>query len=96
MPHAAEIVKINPPLVEYFVLSYKESMRDVLTTKEAAERLGISRRRINDFINEGRLPAEKVGRDHLIKVPDLKLIEDRKPGRPPKAKAETSSKASKK
>jgi hypothetical protein len=42
------------------------------------------------------LPAEKVGRDYLIKVEDLKLVEDRKPGTPPKAKAETTSKAGKK
>ena len=69
-------------------------MRDTLTTKEAAVKLGISRRRINDLINSGRLPAEKVGRDHLIKVEDLKLVEDRKPGRPPKAKTVTASKGS--
>jgi excisionase family DNA binding protein len=91
MPHAAEIVKVNPPLVEYLFLSYKGSMRDMLTTKEAAARLGISRRRVNDFINEARLPAEKFGRDHLIKESDLKLVEDRKPGRPPKAKEEKQS-----
>jgi excisionase family DNA binding protein len=71
-------------------------MRDTLTTKEAAEKLGISRRRINDLINGGRLPAEKIGRDYLIKVEDLKLVEDRKPGRPPKPRQETAAKGSKK
>ena len=55
----------------------------MITTKEAAARLGISRRRVNDFINEARLPAEQFGRDHLIKESDLKLVEDRQPGRPP-------------
>ena len=84
MPYAAEIVKINPPLAEYLFLNYKESMRNMLTTKEAAARLGISRRRVNDFISEARLPAEKVGRDHLIKESDLRLVADRKPGRPKK------------
>lgn len=59
-------------------------MKGFLTTQEAADRLGISRRRINDFINEGRLPAQKIGRDYLINEKDLKLVEERKPGRPHK------------
>lgn len=59
-------------------------MKRFLTTQEAAERLGISRRRINDFIKDGRLPAEKHGRDYLINEKDLKLVEERKPGRPRK------------
>lgn len=67
----------------------------LLTTKQAAERLGISIPRIHQLINEGRLPAEKVGRDYVIKEEDLRLVEDRKVGRPPKAKTE-SSKAVKK
>jgi excisionase family DNA binding protein len=67
----------------------------LLTTKQAAERLGISIPRIHQLINEERLPAEKVGRDYVIREEDLSLVEDRKVGRPPKAKAE-SSKASKK
>jgi hypothetical protein len=28
------------------------------------------------------LPAQKVGRDYIIREEDLKLVEDRKPGRP--------------
>ncbi len=69
---------------------------ELLTTKQVAERLGISIARVHQLINEGRLPAEKIGRDYLIKDDDLKLVEDRKPGRPPKAKDETDSKVSKK
>lgn len=65
----------------------------LLTTKQAAERLGISIPRIHQLINEERLPAEKMGRDYVIKEEDLRLVEDRKVGRPPKVKAE-SSKAS--
>jgi excisionase family DNA binding protein len=68
----------------------------LLTTKQAAERLGLSIPRIHQLINEGRLLAEKVGRDYVIREEDLKLVGDRKVGRPPKAKAETGSKASKK
>ena len=67
----------------------------MLTTSEVAERLGVSLRRVRQLIEEGRLPSQQFGRDHLIKESDLKLVEDRKPGRPPKAKAE-GSKAGKK
>lgn len=68
----------------------------LLTTKQAAERLGISIPRIHQLINEGRLPAEKIGRDYVIKEEDLELVGERKVGRPPKATTGTSSKASKK
>jgi excisionase family DNA binding protein len=69
----------------------------LLTTRQAAERLGISIPRVHQLINEGRLPAEKVGRDYVIREEDLKLVEDRpKAGRPPKAKLPTGSKVRKK
>lgn len=71
-------------------------MANTLTTQEAAERLGISPIRVRQLITDGRLPARKFGRDYMIDESDLQLVEDRKPGRPPKAKAETASKASKK
>jgi hypothetical protein len=32
------------------------------------------------------LPAEKTGRDYFIKESDLKLVENRQTGRPPKPK----------
>ncbi len=68
----------------------------LLTTKQAAERLGISVPRIHQLINEGRLPAEKIGRDYVIREEDLKLVEERKVGRPAKAIAETNVAANKK
>jgi excisionase family DNA binding protein len=69
----------------------------LLTTRQAAGRLGISIPRVHQLINEGRLRAEKVGRDYVIREEDLKHVEDRpKAGRPSKAKAETGSKAGKK
>jgi excisionase family DNA binding protein len=69
----------------------------LLTTRQAAERLGISIPRVHQLINEGLLPAEKIGRDYVIREEDLKLAKDRpKAGRPPKAKPETASKARKK
>jgi len=70
----------------------------LLTTKEVAERLGVTLPRVHTFIKEGRLPAEKLGRDLFIKEEDLKLVENRKTGRPRKAlsPAEPTKKGSKK
>lgn len=68
----------------------------LLTTRQAAERLGISIPRVHQLISEGRLPAEKVGRDYVIREEDLRHVEGRKVGRPPKAKLPTGSKVSKK
>jgi excisionase family DNA binding protein len=68
----------------------------MLTTQEAAERLGVTTIRVRQLISGGRLPAEKFGRDYMIKEEDLKLVEDRKPGRPPKAKDGANSKSAKK
>lgn len=56
----------------------------LLTTSEVASRLNVSLRRVRQLIEEGRLPSQQFGRDHLIKESDLKLVEDRKPGRPQK------------
>lgn len=54
-----------------------------LTTKEAAEKLNISVRQVQTLINQGRLPADKRGRDWLIKEEDLELVKERpKTGRP--------------
>lgn len=57
-----------------------------LTTKEAAEKLGVTVGRVQQFVAEGRLPSIKVGRDRFILESDLDLVSERKTGRPPKAK----------
>jgi len=59
---------------------------DFLTTKQVAEKLGITPRRVQALIEAGKLPAQKMGRDYLIREKDLKLVEDRKVGRPKKVK----------
>ncbi len=63
------------------------SLEGFLTTKEVAERLGVSVGRIQQFIAEGRLPATKIGQTNLVKETDLKLVGDRKTGRPSKDKS---------
>ncbi|MBA3766089.1 MAG: helix-turn-helix domain-containing protein [Acidobacteria bacterium] len=66
--------------------------RDILTTREVAERLGVTQARVRALIAAGRLPSQQFGRDHLIKESDLKLVEDRKPGRPSKKASGTDGK----
>lgn len=57
---------------------------EFITTKEAAKRLGVKIRMVQLLIQSGRLPAMKFGRDYMIKPEDLKLVENRKVGRPKK------------
>jgi excisionase family DNA binding protein len=67
----------------------------LLSVKQAAAALGVNRQRVQQLIDSKRLPAEKVGAFYVIREIDLELVRERKAGRPPKAKTETS-KASKK
>jgi excisionase family DNA binding protein len=68
------------------------SSEKMLTTSEVAGRLGVSLRRVRQLIEEGRLPSQQFGRDHLINESDLKLVEDRKPGRPSKKMSSSTKK----
>ncbi len=63
----------------------KEREDNLLSGMEAAEKLGVSRWRVNQFINEDRLPAKKIGRSYVIKEDDLELVRKRKIGRPMKS-----------
>jgi excisionase family DNA binding protein len=72
-------------LDEDFFIDYTSPvMKEFLTTPEVAEMLGVSIRRVQQFINEGRLPSQQFGREHLIKESDLALVAERKAGRPKK------------
>ncbi|HJR06466.1 MAG TPA: helix-turn-helix domain-containing protein [Pyrinomonadaceae bacterium] len=67
-------------------------MDEWLTTQQAADVLGVTAGRIRQMIVDKQLPTAKFGHVHMIKKSDLKLVENRKVGRPPKAKGETDSK----
>jgi excisionase family DNA binding protein len=54
----------------------------LLTTTEAASRLGITPRRVRALIAAGRLAATRIGRDWLVADDALASIATRKPGRP--------------
>ncbi len=60
----------------------------LLNTKEASEKLNVSAIRIRQLIQQGRIPATKVGRDYVIQESDLKGLAERKNGRPPKTAAD--------
>ena len=59
-----------------------------IDSKEAARRLGISRQRVIQLVESGRLPATKrccgPRGKFRIKVEDLELVRERKVGRPKK------------
>ncbi len=56
----------------------------MLTTREAAKRLGVTMKRVQAMIRDDRLPAQKVGRDYIIQALDVERLERRPAGRPPK------------
>lgn len=56
-----------------------------LTSAEAAKRLNVSVRRVQQLVKAGRLPAKVFGGSLMIQEKDLKLVAERKAGRPPKA-----------
>lgn len=65
----------------------------ILNTSEAAERLGISTRRVIALIDEGKLAAMKVGRDYVIEESALTTVTVYgKAGRPPQKTAKKVSK----
>lgn len=53
-----------------------------ISSKNAAARLNISVRRVQELIKSRRLPANMIGEVCLIDDKDLALVKNRKPGRP--------------
>jgi excisionase family DNA binding protein len=61
-----------------------------LSIKEAAGRLGVTTVRVLQLIQEGSLPAKKIGRDWFIEEKDVEAAQNRpKRGRPKKEKVES-------
>jgi len=54
----------------------------LISSAEAASKLGVHITRVQVLIREGRLPAMQVGGTYVIDEADLKLVSNRKPGRP--------------
>ncbi len=61
-------------------------MNKLISSKEAAEKLGVSLRRVQALITSGRLPAQKIGNSYVVNEKDLEIVRERKSGRPIKPK----------
>jgi excisionase family DNA binding protein len=48
---------------------------EFLSTQQAAERLKVSRRRVQALIEEKRLPAVKVGRSYIVRAEDVAKLQ---------------------
>ena len=55
-------------------------MSKLITTREAAGRLGITPQAVRKLIKNRTLKAEKLGRDWAIPEENLEKIKDRRPG----------------
>ena len=61
----------------------------IISTAEAARRLGVTPNRVRALIEAKRLKAFKYGREWLIDPKDLDAVKDRKVGRPRKSRKGT-------
>lgn len=59
----------------------KRANRSLLSTREVAERLGISPNRVRQLISSGQLPAERVGKVYVVREGDLRRFARQPPGR---------------
>jgi excisionase family DNA binding protein len=59
----------------------------IISTAEAARRLGVTANRVRALIDAKRLKAIKVGREWLIDPKDLDAVKNRKTGRPKSSKS---------
>lgn len=64
---------------------------DHISVNEAAELKGVTRQRILQYINDGRLPAQKFADVYMIRRADLDKLELKSPGRPSKKVAKKVS-----
>lgn len=55
---------------------------ELLSTKEAAERLGVTTARIRQLVQSGRLKGQKVGRDLVFTAEEIENFKPQKAGRP--------------
>jgi excisionase family DNA binding protein len=67
--------------------------KEAFTTKEAAERLGVSAARVRQMVLDGSLPAQKFGRDLVITRGALETARRRKTSPGPVAKSQSGKPA---
>lgn len=57
-------------------------MTPFISTAEAAQLLGVTPQRVRVLIAEGRLAAQKIGRDHAVELASVAAFRPRPEGRP--------------
>lgn len=62
----------------------------LITTTQAADRLGLTVRAVQKMIEAGRLSAQKMGRDYFIEPDALNNIPKQIQGRPPKRQSQAT------
>jgi excisionase family DNA binding protein len=65
---------------------------DYITTNEAASELGVTRQRVLQLIQDGRLKAEKFANVYMIPRGALSNIEEKPMGRPPNSSKKNDTK----
>jgi excisionase family DNA binding protein len=63
-------------------------VNELLSTTQAAARLGITPRQVQRLIEKGHLPGQKVGYSYVVQAADLEQFERRPVGRPRKGGGE--------
>ena len=86
------LVKEIMPISGHFFQNAILRPMKIISTAEAARRLGVTANRVRVLIRSKRLKATKVGHDWLIDPKDLDAVKDRKVGRPRKSRKGTKSK----
>ena len=76
----------------FYAIVWGMGREDYVSTNEAADVLGVTRQRVLQLIQDGRLKAEKFASVYMIRRDDLDHIEEKPMGRPPKSKADGAAK----
>ena len=64
----------------------------LISTKDAALRLKLSMRRVQELIKSGRLPARMIAGVYMIESENLVMVKNRKTGRPRKLASKVTRK----
>lgn len=88
LPHGVEYSndEILPISRAGVTIALMEGDQELMSSKDVAAYLGVSDRRIRQLVESGQLKAQRVGRDYIFTLEDVKAYATtRRPvGRPPK------------
>jgi excisionase family DNA binding protein len=68
------------------MIAYSFVMMTYITVTQAAKKMNVSRARIHELIQQGRIPVIRAGAQYMIRPADIDNFEKRRPGRPRKVK----------